>query len=193
MSRRCNYFRETFETLAEVEIDIDAPGEVKVETSIPFFNHILETMFYYMNSSTKIKILDKKPCDDHHVVEDAAIAIGEALAKCLENKIGIKRFSYAIVPMDDALVLVAIDISGRGGGYIDLGLEKISIGGMNAENIEHFIETLANRSRVTIHVLKLKGKNLHHIIEASFKGLGMALHDASRIITRDVKSLKGVI
>ncbi|MCC6016902.1 MAG: imidazoleglycerol-phosphate dehydratase [Desulfurococcaceae archaeon] len=191
MSRRCSYSRETRETLVEVELDIDTAGEIEVSTPIPFFNHILETMLYYMNTTAKVKILDKKPCDDHHVVEDTAIAIGEALAKCLENKAGIKRFSHTVVPMDDALVLVAVDVSGRGGGYVELGLERLSIGGLSTENVEHFIETLANRSRITIHVLKLRGKNTHHIIEASFKGLGIVLHDATRIVCRDVRSLKG--
>jgi imidazoleglycerol-phosphate dehydratase len=175
----------------EVELDIDTPGEVVASTPIPFFNHMLETLFYYMNTTAKVKALDKKPCDDHHIVEDTAIAIGEALSKCLESKAGIKRFSHVIVLMDDALVLVAVDVSGRGGGYVELGLEKMYIGGLNTENVDHFIETLANRSGITIHVLKLRGRNVHHIIEALFKGLGMAIHDATRVIGKDVRSLKG--
>lgn len=193
MSRRCRYTRETLETYAEVDIDIDTEGKIGVDTPIPFLNHMLETMFKHMNSSAIMKIVDKKPYDDHHVVEDAAIAIGEALAKCLEDKSGIKRYSHVVIPMDDALILVVVDVSGRGGGYIDLNLEKLTIGGMSTENVSHFIETLATRSKITIHVLKIKGHNTHHIIEAVFKGLGLALHDATRIIGGSIKSTKGVL
>lgn len=193
MSRRCNYFRETFETIAEAYIDMDTPGEIKVETPLPFLNHMLTTMFLHMNTTATVKVKDKGCYDDHHVVEDTAIAIGEAMAKCLSDKTGIKRFSHTIVPMDDALILVAVDVSGRGGGYIDLGLGKTIIGGMSTENVEHFVETLADRSRITIHVIKLRGRNLHHVIEAVFKGLGIAIHDATRIIGSSVRSTKGVL
>ncbi|MEM4003878.1 MAG: imidazoleglycerol-phosphate dehydratase [Ignisphaera sp.] len=193
MSRQCRYSRDTLETFTEVYIDIDSEGEIRIDTPIPFLNHMLETLFKHMNSSATIKTVDKKPYDDHHIVEDTAIAIGEALAKCIEDKSGIKRYSHVIVPMDDALVLVAVDVSGRGGSYIDLDLEKVIVGGMSTENVSHFIDTLATRSKITIHVLKIKGHNTHHIIEAVFKGLGLALHDATRIIGSGIKSTKGVI
>ncbi|MEM1644711.1 MAG: imidazoleglycerol-phosphate dehydratase [Ignisphaera sp.] len=193
MTRRCKYSRETLETLVEVEIDIDSAGNILIETPIPFFNHMLITLFTYMNATATVRVVDKKPYDDHHVVEDAAIAIGEALCRCLEDKSGIKRYSHIIMPMDDALILVAIDISGRGRSYIDLGLDKIVIGGMNIENVDHFLETLASRSKTTIHVVKLRGYNTHHIVEAVFKGLGLAFYDATRIIGNKVISTKGVI
>lgn len=193
MSRRCKYKRETLETYAEIDIDIDTSGEVVVDTPIPFLNHILETLFKYMNSTVTLKLIDKKPFDDHHVVEDSAIVIGEALSKCLEDKSGIKRYSHIVIPMDDALILVAVDISGRGGGYVDLGIDKIVIGGMNTENVNHFIETLASRSKITIHVLKLRGYNVHHVIEAVFKGLGITLYDATRITSDKIRSTKGIL
>ena len=193
MSRVCTHSRETLETSVEVELDIDTPGNVVVETPIPFLNHMLTTMFKYMKSSARVKAVDKTPYDDHHVVEDVAIVIGEALNKCLGDKSGIKRFAHVVVPMDDALVLVVVDVSGRGRGYVDLGIGKTVIGGLNTENVDHFIDTLASRSKITIHVVRLRGTNTHHIVEAVFKGLGMALHEATRIIEKGVVSTKGVI
>lgn len=193
MARRCRYSRETLETLVEVEIDIDTAGDILIETPIPFLNHMLITMFTYMNATATVKAVDKKPYDDHHIVEDVAISVGEALCRCLEDKSGIKRYSHVVMPMDDALVLVAIDISGRGRGYVELGLDKIVVGGMNLENVDHFLETLATRSKTTIHVIKLRGYNSHHIVEAVFKGLGLAFYDATRIVGNKVMSTKGVI
>lgn len=193
MARRCRYSRETLETLIEVDIDIDTPGNIVVETPIPFLNHMLITMFMHMNASATVKAIDKKPYDDHHVIEDVAIAIGEALCNCLEDKSGVKRYSHVVVPMDDALVLVAIDLSGRGGGYIDLRLDKIFIGGMNTENVDHFIETLASRSKTTIHIIKLRGSNTHHVVEAVFKSLGLAFYDATRVVGNRIMSTKGII
>lgn len=193
MTRKCRFSRETLETVVEVELCIDEEGEIIVETPIRFLNHMLITMFSYMNSSAKLKAIDKMPYDDHHVVEDVAIAMGNALDRCLNNKVGIKRFSHAVTPMDDALVLVSIDISGRGGAYISLDLEKQIIGDMSTENVGHFIETFARESKITIHVIKLRGANTHHTIEAVFKGLGITLYDATRVIGRNVRSTKGVI
>lgn len=192
-ARRCKFSRETLETYVEIELCIDEEGEVVVETPVKFLNHMLVTMFSYMNSSARLKAVDKTSYDDHHIVEDVAIAIGNALDRCLDNRAGIKRFSHAVIPMDEALVLVAVDISGRGGAFIDLGLEKQIIGGMNTENINHFIETLARESRTTIHVVRLRGGNTHHLIEAVFKGLGITLYDSTRIISKKVRSTKGVI
>lgn len=191
--RRCRFSRETLETSVDIELCIDEEGEVIVDTPIKFLNHMLITMFSYMNSSVRLKAVDKMSYDDHHVVEDVAIAIGNALDKCLDNKAGIKRFSHAIVPMDDALVLVSVDISGRGGAFVKLDVEKQVIGGMSTENINHFIETLARESKTTIHIIKLRGYNTHHIIEAVFKGLGMTLYEATRVISKSIRSTKGVI
>lgn len=193
MTRRCRFSRETLETIVEVELCIDEEGDIVVETPIRFLNHMLVTMFSYMNSSIKLKAVDKMSYDDHHIVEDVAIAIGNALDRCLNNRVGIKRFSHAVVPMDDSLILVSVDISGRGGAFVDLGLGKQIIGGMSTENVNHFLETLAREARITVHIVKLRGYNTHHIIEAVFKGLGMTLYEATRIIDKGVRSTKGVI
>lgn len=192
-SRMCRRVRETLETRVEVELNIDEAGEVRIATPVQFFNHLLETMLSYMNSTAMVTAVDKKSFDDHHIVEDCAIALGEALTECLGDKIGIKRFASAVIPMDDALVLVSIDISGRGRAYIDLNIGREVIGGMATENIHHFIETLAYKSATTIHIIQLKGFNTHHIAESTFKGLGIAIYEASRIIGSRIRSTKGVL
>jgi imidazoleglycerol-phosphate dehydratase len=194
VSRVCRWIRETKEVKISVEFNLDEPGEVQVATPIPFFNHMLETFFMYMNSKAQLSAEEKRSADDHHIVEDCGIAIGEALNACLGSREGIKRFSHQVVPMDDALVLVAVDISGRGGAYVDLRFRRESIGGLSLENVPHFIDSLASRAKITIHVLKLGGFNEHHIVEAVFKGLGIALYEATRVVyPGTVKSLKGVL
>ncbi len=194
MSRKCSYLRETRETRIEINLDIDNRGDVIVSTPIPFFNHMLTTLFSYMNTTVVLNAVDKISSDNHHIVEDVAIAIGEALDRCLGDRVGIKRFGFTVIPMDDALILISIDISGRGGAYIELDLRRESIGGLAIENVYHFIETFANRSGITIHVKQLRGVNTHHIIEAVFKGLGIALYEATRIVEPGfVRSTKGVL
>jgi len=193
MSRLCKWVRETKEVKVSAEFNLDESGEIYIATPIPFFNHLLETLFTYMNSASRIITEEKKVVDDHHVVEDCGIVIGEALNSCLGNREGIKRFSHQIVPMDDALILVAIDISGRGRAFIDLQFSRESIDGLSLENVPHFIDSLASRAGITIHIMKFRGVNEHHIAEAIFKGLGMALYEATRVVNSGVRSLKGVL
>lgn len=191
MSRSVRKVRETAETRVEVFLDIDEEGRVEVLTPIAFLNHMLLTMFTYMNATALINASEKLIYDDHHVVEDIAITVGEAFKEVLGDKVGIKRFASTITPMDDALVLVAVDISGRGGAYVKLKLRRELIGDLAVENVIHFINSLAVNSGITIHVIQLSGFNTHHIIEALFKGLGMTLYEASRIVLKSIRSTKG--
>lgn len=191
--RICRRIRETLETRVEVELNIDEIGDVRVTTPVKFFNHLLTTMLSYMNSTAMVNVVDRMPTDDHHIIEDSAIVLGEALSECLGDRIGIKRFADAIIPMDEALVMVSIDISGRGGAYVDLNIAKEILGDMATENLYHFIETFAKKSAITIHVVQLKGFNSHHIAEATFKGLGITLYESSRIVSSYIRSTKGVL
>ncbi|MEM0016084.1 MAG: imidazoleglycerol-phosphate dehydratase [Saccharolobus sp.] len=193
MSRVVNKVRETKETRIEVYLDIDRKGEINVSTPIPFFNHMLTTLLYYMNSTGTINAIDKLPYDDHHIIEDVAIALGQALNEALGDKKGIRRFSHTIIPMDEALVLASIDISGRGMAFVDLNLRREEIGGMATENVYHFFQSFAYNSGITIHIRQLNGYNTHHIIEASFKALGFSLYEASRIVTDEIRSTKGTL
>ncbi|MEM0006403.1 MAG: imidazoleglycerol-phosphate dehydratase, partial [Ignisphaera sp.] len=190
--RICRRIRETLETRVEVELNIDEIGDVRVTTPVKFFNHLLTTMLSYMNSTAMVNVVDRMSTDDHHIIEDSAIVLGEALSECLGDRIGIKRFADAIIPMDEALVIVSIDISGRGGAYVDLNIAKEILGDMATENLYHFIETFAKKSAITIHVVQLKGFNSHHIAEATFKGLGITLYESSRIVSSYIRSTKGV-
>ncbi len=191
MSRAARKVRETAETRVEVFLDIDEGGKVEVLTPIAFLNHMLSTMFTYMNATALINASEKLVYDEHHVVEDIAITVGEAFKEVLGDKVGIKRFASMITPMDDALVLVAVDISGRGGAYVKLKLWRELIGDLATENVIHFINSLAINSGITIHVIQLSGLNTHHIVEALFKGLGMTLYEASRIVSTSIRSTKG--
>ncbi|BFH74488.1 imidazoleglycerol-phosphate dehydratase [Sulfurisphaera javensis] len=190
-TRSVRKIRETKETKVELHLDIDKKGEVKVSTPVNFFNHMLSTLFYYMNSTAMLLAEDKQGYDDHHIVEDVAITLGEAFKEVLGDKKGIRRFSHQIIPMDEALVLVAVDISGRGVSNIELNLNREDIGGLATENIFHFFQSFSYNSGVNLHILQLRGYNTHHIIEASFKGLGFALYEATRIVYEETFSLKG--
>lgn len=183
--------RETKETSIQVYIDIDTPGKIEVKTPVPFFNHMLYTLLYYMRSTATVIAEDRQNYDDHHVVEDTAIVLGQAIKEALGDKKGIKRFSNAFIPMDEALVLVSLDISGRGLGVIELNLRREQIGGLSMENVPHFFSSFAMNAGVTLHIKKFRGKNEHHIVEAAFKGLGLCLYDATRIIWDEIPSTKG--
>jgi len=191
MSRSVRKVRETKETKVLVELNLDEKGEVKVRTPVPFFNHMLNTMLFYMGISAVVEAEDKQNYDDHHVVEDVGITLGQALREALGDRAGIKRFAHAIVPMDEALVLVAVDISGRGTAEIGLRVKRESIGGLSTENVPHFFKTFAINSGITLHVRQLSGENEHHVIEASFKGVGLSLEEAVSVIGKDVRSTKG--
>ncbi|AHC51793.1 imidazoleglycerol-phosphate dehydratase [Sulfolobus acidocaldarius SUSAZ] len=191
MSRSVSKLRETKETKVEIFLDIDNKGEIEVSTPVNFFNHMLYTLLYYMNSTAKVNVVDRQSYDDHHVVEDTAITLGQAFKEVLGDKKGIRRFANTIIPMDDALVLVAVDISGRGVSNVEFRLKRNTIGDLAIENIYHFFSSFSYHSGVNLHVIQLRGKNTHHILEASFKGLGMSLYEASRILFEEVRSLKG--
>ncbi len=193
MSRFSRLLRETKETKVQVEVELDGSGRVEVVTPVPFFNHMLETVLYYMGTDAKVYAEDKRGFDDHHVVEDVAIALGQAIREALGEKKGIARFADRTVPMDEALVQVAVDVSGRGLAFVELGLPRETIGGLATENVPHFFQSFAYNSGITVHVRKIRGENTHHIIEASFKAMGLALRDAFRVEGREIPSLKGSI
>jgi imidazoleglycerol-phosphate dehydratase len=191
LSRYSKLRRETKETLVEVEINLDGQGRVKVETPVPFLNHMLESMLFYMRADATILAKDYKPFDDHHVVEDVAITLGQAVKEALGDKRGIARFADRTVPMDEALVQVAVDVSGRGMAFVEWKINRDSVGGLAIENAKHFIQSFAYNSGITIHVIQLRGENSHHILEASFKALGLALRDAFRVESAEIPSTKG--
>jgi Imidazoleglycerol-phosphate dehydratase len=193
MSRSITKRRETRETLIELSINIDEPGTVEVKTPVPFLNHMLHTLLFYMRATASLRAVDKLGYDDHHIVEDSAILIGDSLRELLGDRKRITRFGSAVIPMDDALILAAVDISGRGEGFVSLNLQREELGGMAAENVEHFMKTLAKKAELTLHLRQLDGHNTHHIIEASFKAVGVSIFLATRKTESEIMSTKGML
>lgn len=175
-TRSARVARETGETRVEVEVSL-APGEARVETGLRFLDHMLETLLYYMGARGRVAVVEKKPVDDHHIVEDTALALGEALRSIAVSS-PVARFGFWLMPMDEALALVAVDISGRPGAFLELRFTREKVGDVATENIGHFIHSLASSMRATIHARLLAGENNHHMAEALFKGLGKALGQA---------------
>ncbi|MEW6726258.1 MAG: imidazoleglycerol-phosphate dehydratase HisB [Bacillota bacterium] len=192
--RRGEVHRQTGETDIRVEVMIDGNGGYELQTGIPFFEHMLALLAKFSSFDLKIKARGDLQVDAHHTVEDVGICLGEALAKALGNKAGIRRFGHAVVPMDESLVMVALDLSGRGYLAFEVGIPASKVGDFDTELVEEFLRALAHNGRFNLHVRRLAGGNSHHIIEAVFKGLGLALGDAVAIDAgRGIPSTKGVI
>jgi len=192
MTRQAVVERRTRETEVRVELRLE-PGDIKVDTPIRFLNHMLETLIFYMGASGSINAVDLRGFDDHHVVEDVAIVLGMAIDKALGDRVGIARFGWSIVPMDDALVLVAVDLGGRSYFVFDGSFSRDTVGDLSTEMIPHFIRSFADSARATVHVKLLGGENEHHKVEAIFKALGLSLRQAMQIVGDQVMSTKGVI
>jgi len=185
--------RETEETSVSVDLCIDGKGDSRISTGIRMFDHLLEQLAQHAVFDLKVTSTGS---DSHHVVEDVAICLGRAFCQALGERQGIVRMAHALVPMDDALALVAIDIGGRGYGVADLSLARESIGQLPTELIGHFCESFAKEARLNLHAKLLYGANDHHKAEALFKALGRALDMASQIDQRRgsiTPSTKGII
>lgn len=181
--------RQTLETIVKVRLDPDGSGKTRVDTGMVFFNHMLGAFAKHGLFDLEVEAKPGAAFDEHHVVEDVGIALGQALDSALGDKRGIRRFGFAIVPMDEALALVSVDISGRGYAAVKTTFTRASLGDMGAEMLSHFLETFALNGKFTLHVSLIRGKNDHHKAEAIFKALGVALGLAVQIDPR----LRGVI
>jgi imidazoleglycerol-phosphate dehydratase len=194
-ARKAAVSRKTRETSISLELNLDGSGESSLKTPLKFLNHMLENFSKHSGFDLKIKAAGDVEVDDHHLVEDAGICMGEALLKALGNKKGIVRMAHAIVPMDDARAEVSVDLSGRPYAVIDLPFsefEERRVGDVSKENIEHFLESMALNGRFNLNV-KVAGRNDHHKVEATFKALAKALREATRITGKNVPSTKGLL
>ncbi len=192
-NRKATITRETKETSIKVELNIDGRSQFQITTGIRFFDHMLSQLAQHGVFDLKISATGS---DQHHIVEDAAIALGKAFSQALGNRQGIVRMAHAIVPMDDVLAMVALDIGGRGYSTIELSFSQHSISEMNADLIRHFLVSFASEAKINIHARVMSGINDHHKAEAIFKALARALDEATRIDERIVKitpSTKDVI
>jgi imidazoleglycerol-phosphate dehydratase len=194
MSRIATVERVTTETRVSLTIDLDGTGRSNVDTGVGFFDHLLTAFSHHglfdLDASTKGDL----DLDDHHSVEDTALALGAALSSALGDRAGIIRFGDAVVPMDEAKSTVALDLSGRPYTVLDLQLRTDRIGAMTTQNIPHMLEALARTAGLTLHVTSI-GSNDHHVAEATFKALGRALRAAVTIDPRriEIPSSKGAL
>lgn len=184
--------RETKETKVHLVLDLDGGTRQDIDTGVGFFDHMLTLMAFHGLFDLGVKAEGDLDVDDHHTVEDVGIVLGDAFRKALVESTSLNRYASNHTPMDEALVLVAVDLSGRGHLTYNVELRRNDIGGMSTESVKEFLIAFARHANITVHVHKLAGENDHHIVEAVFKGLGRALHSATRTNDRKgVPSTKG--
>lgn len=193
MAREAVIKRSTSETTVAAGINVDGTGQVDVNTGVPFFDHMLSALGRHSLIDLVIDAQGDLEVDAHHTVEDVGICIGQGLAEVIGDKAGLRRFGSAIVPMDEALVLAAVDISGRGALFYDVGVPIEIIGTFDTTLAREFFTAVAINSGVTLHLHQIDGENAHHIIEASFKAFARALRQALELDPRvdGVPSTKG--
>ncbi len=195
MTRAGRIDRETTETKVRVEIDLDG-GTVSASTGIPFFDHMLDQVGRHARIGLTVQAQGDLDVDAHHTVEDVGIAIGEALDAAVGDKRGIRRYGDALVPMEEALAQVALDLSGRALLVYDADVPAEAIGQYETSLTEEFLQAVTRSARLTLHVRLLAGRNAHHAVEAIFKGVARALGDAVAIDPRAgdvVPSTKGAL
>ena len=196
MTRSAARSRTTKETSIELSIDLDGSGTTEISTGLPFFDHMLDQIGRHGGFDLVIRATGDLEVDAHHTVEDIGIALGEAFAEALGDKAGIRRFASGLYPLDEAIVEVALDLSGRPFVVYDVPFgEVLPLGTppFNPEMAEHFWSSFATSAGITLHVRLKDGRNTHHIVEASFKGVSRCLRDAVRIEGTAVPSTKGVL
>ena len=194
--RTATIARHTSETRIDVTLDLDGSGVYDIATGIGFLDHMLEQLSRHALIDLTVKVDGDLHIDQHHTTEDSALAIGEALAKALGDKRGIRRYGDALSPMDETLTRVAIDISGRPWLVWKTAFTQKRLGEMDTELFEHWFHSFAQTAGLTLHVETLYGKNNHHIIESAFKGLARALRAAIEIDPRKadaIPSTKGTL
>ena len=196
MTRTASRSRSTKETSIELTLDLDGSGKADVSTGLPFFDHMLDQIGRHGGFDLVLKAEGDLQVDAHHTVEDVGIALGEAFGEALGDKAGIRRFASGLYPLDEALVEVALDLSGRPFTVYEVPFgEVLPLGDppFNPEMAEHFWQSFATAAGITLHVRLKAGKNTHHIVEASFKGVARCLRDAVRVEGTGVPSTKGVL
>lgn len=191
--------RETKETKIAISVDLDGSGKTDISTGIPFFDHMLSQLGRHAGFDLSIAAEGDIEVDTHHTIEDTGILLGEAVCDALGDKAGVRRFASIAVPLDEALIDVALDLSGRPFLVYDVdpgaGGDALPLGspGFDPQLAEEFWRAFVTSSAVTLHLHMVSGRNTHHILEASFKGVARALHDAVRIEGGGVPSTKGTL
>jgi len=190
--RKQKMSRRTSETDIKILLNLDGDGKTNIKTGIEFFDHMLNSFAKHGFFDLEVEAKGDIGVDDHHTVEDVGILLGEVFNKAIADKKGIRRIAHSIVPMDDALATVAVDISGRNYSVLDFNFRKANVGDLSTENIGHFFTSFANSAKININA-KVEGENDHHKIEALFKSLARALKEASIIEHNSIPSTKGIL
>lgn len=193
--RNARVQRKTTETDVSLEIELDGRGETEIGTGIGFFDHMLTLLCGHAGFDAKLRASGDLEVDQHHTVEDVGLCLGRALKEALGEKRGITRFGWALLPMDEALCLVALDLSGRPHLSYQVDLPVRLISEFDPTCVREFLQALANEGDLTLHVKSMSGENPHHVLEAVFKGLGRALRAAVAPDPsgRGVPSTKGIL
>jgi len=193
--RRAEVSRETKETSVVLKLNLDGSGKHSIATGVPFFDHMLSLLAYHSSVDLFLKAKGDISVDAHHTVEDVGICLGEGMRKALGEARGIQRYGTSVIPMDETLVSVALDVSMRPCLVFQMKLRRSKIGTFDPELVEEFFIALCNHARITLHINLLYGRNSHHMIEAVFKGFGRALREAVSMDDRaaEVPSTKGVL
>ena len=196
MKRKGKISRKTKETSISVDLNIDGKGKYKIDTGIGFLNHMLEQLSKHSSIDMTIKAKGDTHIDLHHTTEDTGIAIGEALKKALKKSVGIRRYAHAMIPMDETLSRVALDISNRPYLIWKVNLKVEKLGEMDTELFKEWFQAFSQSAGITLHIENIYGENSHHKIESCYKGLARSLKDALAIdkrIKNSIPSTKGSI
>lgn len=188
--------RKTAETDVSVYINLDGSGESEISSGVGFMDHMLTLLAKHSGFDLRVQCVGDTNVDDHHSVEDIGIALGHALKQALDSKVGIRRYGDTILPMDEALVMTAVDLSGRGYLAYELEIPTEKIGTFDTELVEEFFVALTRCAEITLHLRQLAGRNSHHIVECAFKSLARALRTACEIDPRfseKLPSTKGAL
>jgi len=194
--RQAEIIRKTGETDIRVMLELDGSGTCSIDTGVGFLDHMLELFARHGRFDLEVRCKGDTRVDDHHSTEDIGIALGQAFDKALGDKKGILRYGQMILPMDESLILSAVDLSGRGLLAYDLRIPTEKVGTFDTELTEEFFRALAHNARCTLHIRQLAGSNSHHIIEGAFKSVARSLRAAVKIdpeCAGEIPSTKGVL
>lgn len=185
--------RDTKETRIQLTLNVAGNRAVQIDTGLPFFNHLLEQLAFHAGWDLNLQASGDIEIDDHHLIEDVAIVLGLAIDQLRQSRPGLARYGQRLLPMDETLVLCAVDLSGRAAAVIDLPFTREAVGGLATEMWPHFFKTLASKGQFALHLKTQYFDNHHHLIEASFKALARALKEALAVQSSSVTSTKGVL
>jgi imidazoleglycerol phosphate dehydratase HisB len=191
--RQAQIKRQTKETQIELGLNLDGSGVTELRTGVGFLDHMMHSLVTHARFDLELRCAGDVHVDDHHNVEDCALAFGQALRECLGDRRGVRRFGSAHAPLDEALARAIVDLSGRPFAVVNLGLERERLGDVACENLAHFLHSLAMAANICLHVDVLRGLNDHHRAEAAFKATALALREAVQLEGTGIPSTKGML